>query len=75
MLKNESDALPLQCTNESTRKLGIFGPNAARVVAGGVGSSYIKAPYWISVYDSVRDAFQETGTEVVFADGARVNRW
>jgi beta-glucosidase len=75
MLKNENDALPLRSTDGSIRNLGIFGPNAARVVAGGGGSSYIKAPYWTSVYDSVRDELQGTETELVFAEGAWVNRY
>jgi beta-glucosidase len=75
MLKNDKGALPLRPTTDNIRKLGIFGPNAVRVVAGGGGSSYIRAPYWTSVYDSVRSEFQGTKTEVVFAQGARVNRY
>ncbi|KAJ6054466.1 periplasmic beta-glucosidase precursor [Penicillium canescens] len=74
MLKNEAGALPLK-PSENIRKLGIFGPIAARVVAGGGGSSYIKAPYWTSVYDSIRAEFSSTATEIVFAEGAKVNRY
>ncbi|KAL4793231.1 glycoside hydrolase superfamily [Aspergillus venezuelensis] len=74
MLKNETGALPLS-PSEGINKLGIFGPNAARVVAGGGGSSQIKAPYWTSVHDSVVSKFQGTKTDIVFAEGARVNRY
>ncbi|PWY78024.1 periplasmic beta-glucosidase precursor [Aspergillus sclerotioniger CBS 115572] len=74
MLKNDSEALPLRPT-ENLRKLGIFGPNAQRVVAGGGGSSYIKAPYWTSVQDSVMNEFRDSPVEIVTAEGAKVNRY
>lgn len=74
MLKNESNALPL-LPNEGIRKFGIFGPNAKRVIAGGGGSAYIKAPYWTCVFESVAEEFRDTPTEIVFATGAKVNRY
>ncbi|KAF7952997.1 hypothetical protein EAE96_006219 [Botrytis aclada] len=74
LLKNENNALPLKPT-EAIKKLAIVRPNAKRVVAGGGGSSYIKAPYWTSVYDSVRARFESQSTEIVHAVGARVNRY
>lgn len=74
MLKNEENALPLKPT-ENIRKLAVLGPNAKRVVAGGGGSAYIKAPYWTSVFDSLTDEFAPNGTDVVFAEGARINRY
>ncbi|KAI2979258.1 Fungal specific transcription factor domain family protein [Aspergillus niger] len=74
MLKNENNALPLKPT-VNISKLGVFGPNAKRVVAGGGGSSYIKAPYWTSVHDSICSELHAFGTEIVFAEGARVNRY
>ncbi|PYI03521.1 periplasmic beta-glucosidase precursor [Aspergillus sclerotiicarbonarius CBS 121057] len=74
MLKNDSSALPLRPT-ENIRKIGIFGPNAQRVVAGGGGSSYIKAPYWTSVEESLKNEFRDTQVEFVTAQGAKVNRY
>ncbi|PYH87220.1 periplasmic beta-glucosidase precursor [Aspergillus uvarum CBS 121591] len=74
MLKNNSSALPLKPV-DSLRKVGIFGPNAQRVVAGGGGSSYIKAQYWTSVYDSMKHELRETQTEFVSLPGAKVNRY
>ncbi|KAH6989644.1 periplasmic beta-glucosidase precursor [Ilyonectria sp. MPI-CAGE-AT-0026] len=74
MLKNDINALPLK-PSENIRKLAVLGPNAKRVVAGGGGSAYIKAPYWTSVFDSLTDEFNPNGTDVVFAEGARVNRY
>lgn len=74
MLKNEENALPLK-PSENIRKLAVLGPNAKRVVAGGGGSAYIKAPYWTSVFDSLTDEFTQNATEVVFAEGSRVNRY
>lgn len=74
MLKNEANALPIK-PSEGLKKLAILGPNAQRVVAGGGGSSYIKAPYWTSVHDSVKNEFRHTTTEIVTATGAKVNRY
>ncbi|KAK7409523.1 hypothetical protein QQX98_008307 [Neonectria punicea] len=74
MLKNENGALPLR-PNSSVKKIAVVSPNAKRVIAGGGGSSYIKAPYWTNVFDSVAKRFQEHGTEVSFATGAKVNRY
>ncbi|RAH87509.1 hypothetical protein BO86DRAFT_414615 [Aspergillus japonicus CBS 114.51] len=74
MLKNSSSALPLKPV-DSLRKVGIFGPNAQRVVAGGGGSSYIKAQYWTSVYGSMKHELRETQTEFVSLPGAKVNRY
>ncbi|GKZ27614.1 hypothetical protein AbraIFM66951_005604 [Aspergillus brasiliensis] len=74
LLKNENGCLPLRPSEQLTR-VGIFGPNAARVVAGGGGSSYIKAPYWTNVDDSLTARFQDTDTEIVRHVGARVNRY
>ncbi|KGO53540.1 Glycoside hydrolase family 3 [Penicillium expansum] len=74
MLKNEANALPLK-PSEDLKKIAILGPNAQRVVAGGGGSSYIKAPYWTSVHDSIKDAFSHTTAEIVSATGAKVNRY
>lgn len=74
MLKNEANALPLR-PSENLKRLAIVGPNAERVVAGGGGSSYIKAPYWTCVSDSIKSMFGSTTTEIVSATGARVNRY
>ncbi|KAJ5578457.1 uncharacterized protein N7459_007421 [Penicillium hispanicum] len=74
LLKNEKDALPLNPA-EHLKRLAIVGPNAQRVVAGGGGSSYIKAPYWTSVDESMTKAFENTGTEIVRSVGAKVNRY
>ncbi|KAJ5374231.1 hypothetical protein N7517_006237 [Penicillium concentricum] len=74
MLKNEANALPLK-TTEDLKKIAILGPNAERVVAGGGGSSYIKAPYWTSVHGSVKDEFCHTTARIVSATGAKVNRY
>lgn len=74
MLKNDDGALPL-APGSTIRKLAVVGPNAKRVVAGGGGSSYIKAPYWTSVFDSVSEAFRDASCEITFAQGARVNRY
>ncbi|KAL3468851.1 periplasmic beta-glucosidase precursor [Aspergillus californicus] len=75
MMKNVKGALPLNPAAENIRKLGIFGPNAAKVVAGGGGSSYIKAPYWTSVHNSVAAECRGTQTKIVGTPGARVNRY
>ncbi|KAL2823434.1 glycoside hydrolase superfamily [Aspergillus cavernicola] len=74
MLKNEDNALPLDPT-ENLNRIAVVGPNAERVVAGGGGSSYIKAPYWTSVLDSVKHKFCNTATEIVFTPGAKVIRY
>lgn len=74
MLKNEANVLPLMPLTKP-RKIAVVGPNAKRVVAGGGGSAYITAPYWTSVYDSLKTKFEGTGTEVVFSTGAKVNRF
>ena len=74
MLKNENNALPIPST-ESLGNLAILGPNAERIVAGGGGSSYIKAPYWTSIQGSLREAFRNTNTQIHTAEGAKVNRY
>ncbi|KAI2815559.1 CAZyme family GH3 [Aspergillus niger] len=74
LLKNEAGCLPLW-PSEGLERVGIFGPNSARVVAGGGGSSYIKAPYWTNVDDSLTARFQDTTTEIVRNVGAKVNRY
>ncbi|KAK9238584.1 glycoside hydrolase superfamily [Lipomyces kononenkoae] len=74
LLKNENQVLPLNPA-ENLTKVAILGPNAKRVVAGGGGSSYIKSPYWTSVYGSVESMFRGTKTEFVHAVGAKVNRY
>ncbi|EEU48977.1 uncharacterized protein NECHADRAFT_105864 [Fusarium vanettenii 77-13-4] len=74
MLKNEGQALPLQLDN-GISKIAVVGPNAERVVAGGGGSSYIKAPYWTSVLDSIKDRAANHSVDVVVHTGARVNRY
>ncbi|CAH0055635.1 unnamed protein product [Clonostachys solani] len=73
MLKNEAGALPLRLS-ERLGRIAVLGPNAKRVVAGGGGSSYINAPYWTNVYDSLKEAFEGTGTDFAFATGAKVHR-
>ncbi|KAI1759236.1 periplasmic beta-glucosidase precursor [Hypoxylon sp. FL1150] len=74
LLKNERNALPIK-PSENLNKVAILGPNSQRVVAGGRGSSYINVPYWTSVYGSLKTRFEENGTEVVSAVGAKVNRY
>lgn len=75
MLKNTDGALPLQ-PDESMTRIAVVGPNAKRVVAGGGGSSYIKAPYWTSVFDSMHDHYSgQHNIDVLFRQGARVNRY
>ncbi|GLB05369.1 hypothetical protein AtubIFM57258_000649 [Aspergillus tubingensis] len=74
MLKNEDKALPI-CPAENINKLAILGPNAERIVAGGGGSSYIKAPYWTSIQGSLKQAFKDSDTEILTAEGAKVNRY
>ena len=73
MLKNEDNALPLN--PDGISKLAIVGPNARRVVAGGGGSSYIRAPYWTNIHDSLVKEFEGTSTEIVSALGARTLRY
>ena len=73
LLKNENQALPVNLSTDA-KKLAIIGPNAKRVVAGGGGSSYINAPYWTSVYDSLEARCREKAVEVVTHVGAKVNR-
>lgn len=73
MLKNEGNALPLKPDGMS--KVAIVGPNAQRVVAGGGGSSYIRAPYWTNIHDSLVKEFNRAPTEIVSAVGARVHRY
>ncbi|KAL5610612.1 hypothetical protein FOBRF1_006729 [Fusarium oxysporum] len=73
MLKNENNALPLK--QGSLSKLAVLGPNAERIIAGGGGSSYIKAPYWTSVLGSITDHYASTGTQVLHHVGAKVNRY
>ncbi|KAH7131321.1 glycoside hydrolase superfamily, partial [Dactylonectria macrodidyma] len=73
MLKNDHNVLPLK--PQTVKRLAVVGPNAKRVVAGGGGSSYIKAPYWTSVFESMEREFIDAGTEVVFHTGAKVNRY
>ncbi|RYP48303.1 hypothetical protein DL768_005788 [Monosporascus sp. mg162] len=73
LLKNDHNALPLK--PGGVQKLAIVGPNAKRVVAGGGGSSYIKAPYWTSVFESTEREFKNTGTKIVFHTGAKMNRY
>lgn len=75
LLKNEANALPIKPWEQCVSKLAVVGPYAKRVVAGGGGSSYIKAPYWTSVHDSVKRDFAEHGTEVLFHEGAKMNRY
>ncbi|KAK1846841.1 glycoside hydrolase family 3 domain protein [Colletotrichum chrysophilum] len=74
MLKNENQSLPLR-PSENIRKIAIMCPNAKRVVAGGGGSAYIKAPYWTSVFDSLSAKFDNEKTTIVHAIGAKVNRY
>ncbi|KXH32084.1 glycosylhydrolase family 3-6 [Colletotrichum nymphaeae SA-01] len=74
LLKNEHCALPLSPLREKLSKLAVIGPNARRIIAGGGGSSYIKAPYWTSVLGSVEQEFGQYGTKVLFHEGAKVNR-
>lgn len=74
MLKNDDNALPLKPT-ENLQRIAVVGPNAKRIVAGGGGSAYINAPYWTSVFDSLKAKFDNTPTEVVFSTGAKVNRF
>lgn len=74
ILKNENQALPLR-PSENIKKVAIVGPNAKRVVAGGGGSAYIKAPYWTSVFDSLSTKFDNKKTTIVHAIGAKVNRY
>ncbi|KAI3401801.1 hypothetical protein diail_8179 [Diaporthe ilicicola] len=75
MLKNTNNALPL-LDQGSLSKIAVVGPNAKRVVAGGGGSSYIKAPYWTSVFDSVKGYYTgQSNVDVVFHEGAKVNRY
>ncbi|KAJ4211627.1 hypothetical protein NW759_012228 [Fusarium solani] len=74
MLKNEASSLPIQ-PSENIKKLAILGPNAKKVVAGGGGSSYIRAPYWTSVLESVEKEFDGTSTNIVFSPGAKANRY
>ncbi|EQB49240.1 hypothetical protein CGLO_11442 [Colletotrichum gloeosporioides Cg-14] len=74
MLKNENQALPLR-PSENITKVAVVGPNAKRVVAGGGGSAYIKAPYWTSVFDSLSTKFDNKKTTIVHAVGAKVNRY
>ncbi|KAH9242558.1 glycoside hydrolase family 3 protein [Colletotrichum gloeosporioides 23] len=74
MLKNENQSLPLR-PSENIRKVAIVGPNAKRVVAGGGGSAYIKAPYWTSVFDSLSAKFDNEKTTIAHAIGAKVNRY
>lgn len=73
LLKNECESLPLK--TEDLGNVAVVGPNAERVVAGGGGSSYIKAPYWTSVLTSVKERLQKTSAKVHFHVGARVNRY
>lgn len=75
LLKNENHALPIKPLEQGLSTLAVVGPNAKRVVAGGGGSSYIKAPYWTSVHDSVEREFGRHGTTVVFHEGSKVNRY
>jgi beta-glucosidase len=74
LLKNKDNTLPLD-SKAGIKKLAILGPNSKRVVAGGGGSSYIKAPYWTNIYDSIKAKFDGTATEIVHHDGAKVNRY
>ncbi|OMP86110.1 Beta-glucosidase B [Diplodia seriata] len=74
MLKNDGSALPLK-PDENISKIAVVGPNAKRVVAGGGGSSYIKAPYWTSVFDSVKRQLDGRPTQVLFHPGAKMNRY
>ncbi|WQF85528.1 Putative glycoside hydrolase, family 3, glycoside hydrolase family 3 domain, PA14 [Colletotrichum destructivum] len=66
LLKNDMNTLPIGPLGRTVSKLAVVGPNAKRVVAGGGGSSYIKAPYWTSVYDSLERDISPHGTEMVF---------
>ncbi|KAL3455182.1 periplasmic beta-glucosidase precursor [Aspergillus heterothallicus] len=74
LLRNESQALPLR-PSTAPKKLAIVGPNAKRIVAGGGGSAYIKAPYWTSAHESIMAEFESQGTEVVHHVGSKVNRY
>lgn len=73
LLKNDNNVLPLKA--EQLRNIAVIGPNAKRVVAGGGGSSYIKAPYWTSVLSSVKEKLEKESANVHFHVGARVNRY
>lgn len=75
LLKNENNALPLKPLEQGLSTVAVIGPNAKRVVAGGGGSSYIKAPYWTSVHNSVEHEFSQQGTKVLFHVGSKVNRY
>ncbi|KAF2017003.1 glycoside hydrolase family 3 protein [Aaosphaeria arxii CBS 175.79] len=74
LLKNENNALPIR-PNDEFKKIAIVGPNGERIVAGGGGSSYIKAPYWTSVLNSIKDRFGGCKTEIAHHSGAQVNRY
>ncbi|RDW86952.1 uncharacterized protein DSM5745_03594 [Aspergillus mulundensis] len=74
LLKNESGGLPLH-PSDCPKRLAIVGPNAERVVAGGGGSVYIKAPYWTSAFNSIRAQFEPCGSQIVHHVGAKVNRY
>lgn len=73
LLKNEKQVLPLK--DLPIKRVAVIGPNAKKVVAGGGGSSYIKAPYWTSIHDSLQQRLSERSVEVIHSTGAKVNRY
>ncbi|KAL1604797.1 hypothetical protein SLS60_004337 [Paraconiothyrium brasiliense] len=73
LLKNDNKILPLKI--QQLQNVAVVGPNAERVIAGGGGSSYIKAPYWTSVLTSVQERMEKGSTNVHFHVGARINRY
>ncbi|KAL5318595.1 hypothetical protein ACEPPN_013658 [Leptodophora sp. 'Broadleaf-Isolate-01'] len=74
LLKNEGNALPI-LPSSGLKRIAILGANAKTIVAGGGGSSYIKAPYWTNIYDSLVEKFSKSSTHVVHEVGAKVNRY
>ncbi|RYP37651.1 hypothetical protein DL767_002824 [Monosporascus sp. MG133] len=60
---------------EASRNSPLLGPIRREFVAGGGGSSYIKAKYWTSVFESTEREFKDTGIKIVFHTGAKVNRY
>ncbi|XWX00771.1 hypothetical protein V2A60_008792 [Cordyceps javanica] len=53
LLKNEAETLPLK--DLGGKKIAIIGPNAARSVASGGGSSNLVPHYQTTPYDSIKD--------------------
>jgi beta-glucosidase len=68
LLKNDSAVLPLDLRKVQT--LAVIGPNAARTLIGGGGSSVVTPPHQVSILEGLRQRLGR-GVRVIHEDGCQ----